>query len=182
MTRENAEEIVARMKQLYEDQEAVDQLIEGTNNISDNRLTEFSLACKNGDADAVARLLEAGEDPLQRRARQGLPITFAAAEGHLDIVLLLLGAGVHPDARGANGMTCLHQATDGGHLEIVQGLLDRGANPNLVDGSCLSVLHRAVSKRDLAIVEALLEADADPNFGGTDAPRSTMRSRLVRPH
>jgi hypothetical protein len=173
MSRENADEIHARMQQSCEDQEAIDQLIEATRKVSDKRLTKFNLACKKGDADTVARLLESGKDPLQRKTRQGLPMGFAAAEGHLDVVLLLLEAGVHPDARGAHSMTCLHHAAGGGHLEVVRALLDRGASPNLIDGSCESALHEAVRNRDMLITEALVNAGASPNFGGTDADWSS---------
>jgi hypothetical protein len=160
------EKLKARLKHILDDIDAVDQLIEETTPKPKSRLSKFNQACLHGDLVTVARLLDGGRDPLQRKQRQGTPLGFAAEGGHLEIVKLLLDAGVDPEARSRGQTTALHSAVQEGHLEVVRELLARGARPNLVNDAGEPPLLHAASEGNLAIVEVLLEAGADPNLGG----------------
>lgn len=87
-------------------------------------------ACRDGNAEAVHRLLQSGAS-CNTESRDGeLPLVAAASRGRLDVILLLLTAGALVDALDASheGGTALLGACTRGHLEAVELLLAHGAS------------------------------------------------------
>ena len=139
---------------------------------------KLQTAAANGDAERVARLLDAGADPSYALGN-------AAGAGHAEIVGILLDAGADPshalgnaagaghaeivgillDA-GADPSEALDDAARAGHAEIVGILLDAGANPSLG-------LPAAAQRGQTKTVATLLRAGGDPNN-----ERLTYRGRL----
>ena len=99
-----------------------------------------------GDTDAVARLLEAGADPLERTLT-GLPTVgamhLAAANGDVEMLRVLLDHGVPVDTLDGAGGHALLWAAYKGQREAAQFLLDAGADPTIVDGSRMNAAQRA---------------------------------------
>jgi ankyrin repeat protein len=139
--------------------------------------TPMVLAVKAGDADAVRRLLEAGE-PAQPSGPAFLtPMSCAALKGHVAILELLLAAGASANPElvsqrdPPDTSTLLSCAAGGGHTEAVELLLRHGADPNAREhpgGTALMVavreeVHNLSNKA--AVVRALLRGGADPNIG-----------------
>jgi ankyrin repeat protein len=65
--------------------------------------------------------------PVDRRARLGHALSWAAAFGEAQAVELLLDRGVDPAGSDRSDMTALHWAAANRHLQIVGLLLERGA-------------------------------------------------------
>jgi ankyrin repeat protein len=108
--------------------ESVRLLIAAGAKISDQDLmgeTCLTSACKRGDAEMAAALIEAGAD-LTAGGRP--PLVWAAEEGNLETIRCLLahGAGKVPPVLNA----ALSSAAGRGPVETVQLLLENGADPN----------------------------------------------------
>ena len=140
MSRKNPKEIIERVKQLLDDQCEVEALTVSTQALPDELLTPLNLACKTGDEATVSLLLEAGEDPEQRAARQGTPLGFAAGGGHALAIDRFLDEGACLGLVDSCGESALHAAVRGHSAEALDLLLHRGADPNVVDpkGRCSS--------------------------------------------
>jgi ankyrin repeat protein len=102
-------------------------------------LIAFLSAAARGDAAAVAAMLDASPDLIDRRG---------VLAGHTGL------------------RTALHFGVS--HEPVVRTLLERGADPNVRDeGDCAYPLHFAAERGDLAIVRLLVEHGADPVGAGT---------------
>ena len=107
---------------------------------ADDDYTPLGLATREGHAEIVRLLLEAGADP--RRViglYRGTPVHEAAYFGHVDILALFLdrpdtlgGPAIELDAQGVyNGMTALHDAVWQGRADAARLLVEAGARLNL---------------------------------------------------
>jgi len=109
-------------------------------------MTALHYAVTNGDAEAVAALLDAGADPFRRTAK-GFPargaIHIAAAQGDVAMLQMLLDHGVGVDELDGAGGHALLWAAYKGQPEAVAFLLAKGADPALVDGSGMNAAERA---------------------------------------
>lgn len=80
-------------------------------------------AAREGDVEAIQRLLAAGADPNAKAAYLGdTPLHTAALMGHADAIAALLKGGADPNANAANdadGDTPLHWAVGEGHAEVI---------------------------------------------------------------
>lgn len=124
-------------------------------------------AARQGDAEAVAALLESGAD-VDVALGDGMTALHTAIDrGHLEVVDVLLAAGASVRAETRIGQyTPLHLASRRGHGAIVSRLLEAGADPNAVTtNSRVTPLHLAAQAINGGeAVQALLDrgAEVDP--------------------
>ena len=112
-------------------------------------MTALLHAARQGHAEAVEALLDAGTDIDQVSADGTTPIFIAALNGHFDMVLALLERGADPNlANHANGTPLfatinqqwipktgyaqpnVHLQQNATHMEVMEALLRAGADPN----------------------------------------------------
>ena len=112
-------------------------------------MTALLHAARQGHAEAVEALLEAGAEIDQVSADGTTPIFIAALNGHFDLVLALLERGADPNlGNHANGTPLfatinqqwipktgyaqpnVHLQQKATHLEVMEALLQAGADPN----------------------------------------------------
>ncbi len=155
---------------------------------------ELHKAAREGDADRVKELLDAGADVNGRNADkqrlQYTPLHWAAYYGHLEIAELLISRGADLDAEDPDYSTPLYLAVEQAHPKVVAFLISKGAEVNVKSNAWgYTPLHRAawgpvvmvkylgagtVSEADLnenylEIVGMLLEKGAKVNARDNDA-------------
>jgi ankyrin repeat protein len=114
-------------------------------------LTPLLLATREGHADAVQALLDAGADVNQVSAGDRTsPLLIATINGHLDLAMRLLAKGADPNAASENNATPLYGALNvewapkalypqpraqvnqqTTYLDLMKALLEKGADPNV---------------------------------------------------
>lgn len=120
-------------------------------------------AAQKRDADAVARLLEAGA-PVDARQADGMTaLIWAAYHDDVDAVGQLIDAGADVAATNRYGISALCLACLGGNAKIVKLLLDSSADPNTTRDGGETVLMTASRTGKLDAVQALIDAGADVN-------------------
>jgi ankyrin repeat protein len=136
----------------------------------DDDYTPLGVAAREGHADIVRILLEAGADPRRTTGMyRGTPLHEASYFGHLDVLKAFIelprrggGAAIELDAQGAyNGLTPLHDAVWHGHLDAARALVEAGAPLDLRS-------HWGVTPREMAslygydeIVDLLAKAEVE---------------------
>ena len=92
-------------------------------------------AAREGDADRVRKLLDAGADVNIRNANKGrlqyTPLHWAAHYGHLEIAELLISRGADLDAEDPAYSTPLYLAAEEGYPKVVEFLISKGAEVNV---------------------------------------------------
>jgi ankyrin repeat protein len=92
-------------------------------------------AAREGDADRVRELLDAGADVNVRNADkqrlQYTPLHWATYYGHLEIAAILISRGADLDAEDPTYSTPLYLAAEQGHPKVVEFLISKGAEVNV---------------------------------------------------
>ncbi len=130
----------------------VDQRMATTGTPDDN-YTPLGIAAREGHAEIVALLKDAGADVRQVVGlMKGTPFHEAAYFGHADVIEILaetdcIGAAQPElDAQGPyNGLTALHDAAWHGHMDAVRSLINARARLNLKS-------HAGLTPRELALL------------------------------
>lgn len=117
-----------------DDLETADVLIRtGASVSAANRrgITPLDLACVNGSAGMIRKLLDAGTNPNATHPDGQTPLMTAARTGNPDAVRVLLDKGAAVNAKDTIAeQTALMFAITENHPEAVRVLLDRGADVN----------------------------------------------------
>ncbi len=147
-------------------------------------------AAKQGDVEAVAALLDGGEDVNAAEGDGMTALHWAAQRGHEDVVQRLLAAGANPHAETRIGAyTPLHLGALSGDAPVVARLLDAGADVHATTTSSgVTPLHlaaRAVDGADAVatLIEQGAEVDAREHSAGQTPlmfAAGTNRARTIR--
>ena len=118
----------------WDDAEIADLLIgAGANVKAKNRFgaTPLFLACTNGDAAMIGKLLKAGEDPNAVISEMGdTALMLAARTGKPDALKALLDAGADSNKANTEGQTPLMWAVAEKNASAAKVLIDHGADVN----------------------------------------------------
>jgi ankyrin repeat protein len=150
------------------------------------------LAAQNGDAGAIARLLDAGEDANAVLTGEGETVLMLTSHtGNPEAVKLLLDRGADPNIQQFRGQTALMWAAAEGHADVVKLLLARGADPGLSSTAStkperrppggMTALLFAARQGQLEAARALLDGGADINQAGADTT-SPLLIAIVNGH
>ena len=154
----------------------------------DDTYTPLGVAAREGHADIVRALLQAGADPCRTIGLfGGTALHEASYFGHADVVRIMTGAyeraGMRApelDAQGAlNGMTPLHDAVWHGHGDAVRALVAAGAPLHLRT-------HAGLTPRELAAhygydeIAELLAAAEQASIPTASTPDAQAIPRLSR--
>jgi ankyrin repeat protein len=137
------------------------------------------LAAMNGNADVIARLLDAGDDPNSVLTGEGETVLMLTAyTGNPAAVKLLLDRGAGVNAQQFRGQTALMFAAAEGHTDVVKLLLARGADPGISTAAStkqerrpaggMTALLFAARQGQLQAARALLDGGAKIDEAGAD--------------
>lgn len=130
--------------------------------------TRLVAAAHQGNHEAVALFLAAGDDPDALGRNGDAPLQRAARAGGSRVAETLLAAGARPDCSNLSGFSALHEAARAGSFSTVALLLAAGANPDRRDGAGDTPLHVASRGSDRQALRLLLDAGADPAAANRD--------------
>lgn len=123
------------------------------------RKSKFFKSIKDGNVEAVKKMLVEGVNPNSFKLFWDSPLNEACAAGKLDIAKVLVEAGADLN----NG--ALNRAAQGGHTHIIKFLIQLGADPNTsVTGT--TSLHVAAMFKQVESIDVLLQAGARVNERG----------------
>lgn len=128
---------------------------------SGERYTELMSAARDGNNDAVKRVLDLGVEINQRTSRGKTALMLAASNGHTDTVKLLLDRGADLSMTDDYGTTALIVSATGGKSDTTALLIKSGANPLLKDTSGGSALTNATFFGHTDTVKILLDSLQD---------------------
>jgi len=137
---------VEAVKRLIADGAGVDERtpLHGTPN---DGYTPLHVAARDGDAEIVRKLLQAGANPrLVDGLMKATPGHKAGYQGHAAVAReLVMHGGLQIDAQGPyNGFTALHDATWHGHAETARVFIDAGAQLDLRSHTGATPLNLAI--------------------------------------
>lgn len=123
------------------------------------------IACRRGNAELLATLLDAGVDPNKpdrrsQNSRARTPLQEASRRGWIEGVEMLLTHGARVDDCEPGDFTALHLAARAGHVKVVRQLLMAKADPCGDRHAPAGPLHETAS---MDVMELLLAAGALPN-------------------
>ena len=95
-----------------------------------NPVADLSAAAKDGDIEAIKRLLSSGAKVNAKDESGSAPLFVAAIFGRADAAKLLLAKGADVNAANGEGTTALHAAAFFCHPDTVRLLLKKGARIN----------------------------------------------------
>ncbi|MGH9785920.1 MAG: ankyrin repeat domain-containing protein, partial [Terriglobia bacterium] len=168
----------------WNDMETTDLLIRAGANVNaanDNGVAPLRLACTNGNAAMVEKLLKAEANPNVSLSRTGETVLMTCARtGNVNAVKLLLARGADVNAKESwRGQTALMWAAAEKHAEVVRALIERGADVHASTKARTDLYDRtlggftpllfAARVGDLESARILLAAGADVNEATPEA-------------
>ena len=124
-----------------------------------NDVWEMLCAARDGDLDAVIRLLDRDPALVQCSHDYRTPLSFAVRENQVEVAALLLERGANPTTSGTSD-TLLEMARDRG-LTRMQTLLERALAGRHASAPRGMAVAAAIRSRDFAQVRSLLDADPE---------------------
>jgi ankyrin repeat protein len=118
-------------------------------------------AAKDGDKEAVLRVLNKGADVNAKDEEGRTALHATGTYGKVEITQLLLDYGADVNIKDNSGRTPLHQSSSWLSPEVAQLLLEYGADIDARDDEKRTTLHKAAKDRRWALVELLVEKGAD---------------------
>ncbi|WP_455365703.1 ankyrin repeat domain-containing protein [Kaarinaea lacus] len=132
---------------------------------SGERYTALMNAARNGDTEAVRKMLDLGAEVDQKTSKGKTALMLAAAGGFTDTVKLLVDRGADVNMRDNYDTTAVIAAATAGHPETASALVVYGADPLFKDTSGGSALSNATffghTETVLAILNELPELPAE---------------------
>lgn len=120
---------------------------------------------RNGDIDAVGKMLDANLDLIQAKDQRGsTPLILATYYNHEEMTGLLLEHGAQIDEKDSSGNTALMGVCFKGFHEIAQLLIEKGANVNESNSMGSTCLIYAVTFKHLEIAKLLLANGVDTSI------------------
>jgi ankyrin repeat protein len=131
-------------------------------------VTTLHMACQDGSAALVAKLLQLHPDLDAWDGAEFTPLLNAAEAGRVDLLKLLIAAGADLKAVQKNGRNALHLAAGAANPEAVRFLLEQKLQVNALSNSGDTAhggtpLHLAVMDKKLGAARILLDHGAPPN-------------------
>lgn len=127
-------------------------------------ILEFLGAAKDGDIEAVQRLLHKGVPVDSRNSKGWTALQLSAKNGHCAIVETLLASGANVNTKDIDySLTPLHGATLFGKLDVVKVLLQNGSLVDAKDINGATALHFAACYEEFKIAKELLRNGAPVN-------------------
>jgi ankyrin repeat protein len=143
--------------------------------------TPLTLACSNGNARLVKKLVEAGADVNAARWDGTTALMLAANSGNAEAVNLLIARGAKVNAAEVRkGQTALMWAAAEGHSAVVKMLIEHGADVKIVSKTGYTSLIFAAVKNDAQSVKSLIAAGADPNTKLPDGTPISVAATILR--
>ena len=132
-------------------------------------MSDFFLACEEGNLEEVEEFIEQGYDVNKRDDRYHgygrTPLMYAAGEGRYDVVKCLIDHGADVGQKNLANRTLLHYASEGGNLKVVELILStsKGAQIGEEDNGHRTPLMLAAEKGHSDVLLRLIDHDADVN-------------------
>ena len=103
--------------------------------------TDLITAVKNGDIEAVKKIIDAGTN-LDIKDNSGwTSLIRSSSRNNIEVVKLLIDAGANLDIQNNGGSTALIEASSINNIEVVKLLLDNFADEFIVDNEGNSFYH-----------------------------------------
>jgi ankyrin repeat protein len=137
---------------------------------------------KNGDAEAVQRLLKQGVSVNATEPDGFTALHWAAQRGQTDIANLLIHAGANVNAADHYGVTPLSLGCTNGSAPMVGMLLEAGANPNIAQAYNETPLMLCARAGATDAVKELVARGVDVNAQETSGGQTALMWAAVEGH
>lgn len=118
------------------------------------------IAARNGDIEAMKKLVEAGTDINLPDSFDSTPLILAAFNNRVELFDYLINAGADIHHRNKEGATALFHAAYHGNEHMVATLLAKGADPNVATTYNTTPLMEAAHFGHTSVVQKLIDANA----------------------